>query len=257
VLPAALKLDERRFRSDRRGLWQGDHVRLAEYYTRVFGKLESSDDAGSMLAEFEAFHHATSSADTTLLNRLTPFFVDQLDAYGRAVSLAGNRGLAVQAFERAVRWDPNDDYAHHYWAYNLDYDGIKPAEVEEHYQRARDLKSSRPLWWSRWITFLITVYGRTTAVRVKRLWWSRWITFLITRGRAAEARAAWGRAVEVLKLTSVRSSSWIYQDLHKWVIRLLLHRALLDFAEDVLRNVPGTSLLGQATQNRPSADALP
>ncbi len=221
-LPGVLKLDERRFRPDRRGLWQGDHVRLADYYTRVFQKLESNEDAGYMLLEMEAFHHATSSADSNLLNRLSPFFVDQLDAYGRAVSLAGNRGLAVKIFEKAVCWDPNDDYAHHYWAYNLDYDGIKPVEVEEHYQRAIDLKSSRPLWWS------------------------RWITFLITRGRAAEARAAWGRAVEALKLTSVRDNLWMYQDLHKWVARLLLHRALLDFAEDVLHNVPDELLIQDA-----------
>src|SRR5690606_4074472 len=137
--------------------------------------------AGGVLAEMEAFHHASKSGDQALCDELRVFFVVQLDALGRRLSIRARReqrrelyGAAATIFERALELDPGDDYAHHYLAFNLDVEGKDAQRVEEHYRQAVELQSN-------------IVY-----------WWSRYVTFLITRGRMAEARRAWDDALDAL-----------------------------------------------------------
>jgi len=121
---------------------------------------------------------------------------------------------AVEVFERALKWDEQDDYAHHYLAFNLDVQGRDAPRVERHYTTASALQPG-------------VVY-----------WWSRYVTFLITRGRMADAQRAWSDALDALGLPNEWQDEYVYMHMHLWVARLLVHRGQLDFAEEVLAAVP-------------------
>ena len=71
-----------------------------------------------------------------------------------------------------------------------------------------------------------------------RGWRSRWINFLITRGRIPEAHAAWNAAIDALGLPDQDADPRVYESLHLWVARLLVHRGQIDFAEKILRGIP-------------------
>lgn len=185
------------------------HSTIAHHYADAF------QARGSLADELEAFFHATRAADARLLAELRPLLSDQLDAMGRELSRV-NRDYtgAVRVFERSLEWDPENDYAHHYLAFNLDVQGTEPARVEEHYQRA-------------------------IALAPENTWWrSRWVSYLVTRGRTAMARQAWDDALDALALPDPDASPEIYENLHLWVARLLIHRGQLDFADHVLRGIP-------------------
>ena len=114
-----------------------------------------------------------------------------------------------------MTWEDDDDYGHHYLAFNLDVLGKKPQRVEEHYLRAIELDELN-VWWR-----------------------SRWINFLITRGRISDAQAAWNAATDVLGLPDQIADPRVYESLHLWVARLLVHRGQIEFAEKVLQGIPG------------------
>jgi tetratricopeptide (TPR) repeat protein len=195
------------------------HQQLARYYKERFQDRASRNEPGAILDEMEAFHHAASAPDRTTLDGYRAFFVDQLHTLGRVLSREMKDRLgAVSVFERALEWDGEDDYAHHYLAFNLDILGQQPRRVEEHYVRAIELDPLN-VWWR-----------------------SRWITFLITRGRTPEAQAAWSAATDALGLPDRDADPWLYESLHIWVARLLVHRGQIDFAEQVLRGVPAEVL---------------
>lgn len=190
------------------------HRALAEYYTGRFRRRSGTADPGALLDELEAYHHATLSGDASLLDGLRPYFADQLDALGRTLSRDFKRyDEAARVFERACAWEPQDDYAHHYLAFNLDILAERPDNVETHYQEAIKIAPGHA-WWH-----------------------SRWITYLVTRGRMDEAHRAWNEALDALGLPDPNADPWIYENLHLWVARLLVHRGRLDFANDVLRDI--------------------
>ncbi len=192
------------------------HQTLASLYKRRFEQLRSDPRAvrRALIEEMEAFHHASQSGD---IGNLRTFFVDQLEFLGRTLSRDLRRySDAVRVFERAVKWDAQEDYAHHYLAFNLDVQGIEPKRVEHHYREAIRLN---PRW----------------------SWWrSRLISFLITRGRLDEARREWDDTLDVLGLPHPNADPNVYHDLHLWIARLLIHRGQLSFAEDVLNQIPKT-----------------
>lgn len=198
------------------------HAEIARRYTDKF-----LANTTLFLAQLEAFHHATESMDDDLLKRLSPVFVEQLDALGRARSLAARRErneerrrtlfhAAVESFRSSVQWEHSNAYAHHYWAFNLDVQAEGTTEVEEHYPKAIELEPHTP-WWH-----------------------SRWICYLITRGQARAAERAWDEALDALALAPPggNAPAYAYEGLHVWVARLLLHRGQLDFAERVLESIP-------------------
>jgi tetratricopeptide (TPR) repeat protein len=163
----------------------------------------------------EAFHFASVVGDPTLLAKVKPSFVVQLDALGWSLSYEHhNYAAAAEAFEQALCWDPKDDYAHHYLAFNLDRDGRRLEEVEQHYREAVALKP-RHAWW-----------------------WSRLICFLIGRGRVGEARNEWNDALLELGLAEGDASLSTYQHLHCWVAGALLEAGEVVFAREVLDDVP-------------------
>jgi hypothetical protein len=144
------------------------------------------------------------------------YFVEQLDMLGKALSLAGRRADAVSCYERALTRDPQDAYAHHYKAYNLDVEGLRAQDVDRHYTDA--IAHDREHVW----------------------YHGRYVCFLITRGRMGDARAAWLDALSQLSVSG-RLAAWHCRELHLPVARLLLHRGELDFARDVLDDARGAT----------------
>jgi len=209
VLHDTLRLDAAEHRwltEDDKRTWHG---KIAVHYAQVF------KDRRSLLDEMEAFYHATLASDSALLQQLRPVFSDQLDAMGREISRTKHdyQG-AVKVFQRSLEWDDTNDYAHHYLAFNLDVQGRDARRVEKHYERAIELAPDN-VWWH-----------------------SRWVNYLITRGRTAAARDAWQSALDALGLPDPDAPSEIYENLHLWVARLLIHRGQLDFASEVLDGIP-------------------
>lgn len=195
------------------------HGILARYYRDRFEATRAPE--AKLLLEMEAFHHAASSEDPSTANELRTFFVEQLDALAREISLRAVRkrppesaGLeeAAALFTRATQWDDAHAYAHHYAAFNLDVAGLEAQRVEAGYRRAAELEP-RNVWWR-----------------------SRLISFLITRGRTVDAEAEWDRAEDDLELPS--SDAFVYENLHMWVARLLIHRGQLPFAHRLLERIP-------------------
>jgi tetratricopeptide (TPR) repeat protein len=204
------------------------HADHARYYKERFEKRQQAGDPNALLDEMEAFHHASLSGDSELLDELHPYFADQLDALGRTLSRDFKRYReAAKVFQRACTWEPEDDYAHHYLAFNLDILAEGALDVENHYRRAIELRDSH-LWWH-----------------------SRWVNYLITRGRMSAARRAWTDALDVLGLPDPDAEQWMYENLHLWVARLLVHRGRLDFAKDVLEGIPK-----EALRNHPGLTAI-
>jgi tetratricopeptide (TPR) repeat protein len=203
------------------------HARLHRMYRDRFEGREPGD-ARALAEECEAFHHGMHSGDYSLMQGARPFFATQLDILGRTLSRdQEDFEGAAEAFERALNWEPEDAYAHHYRAYNLDVLARQPRVVEDHYRRAIELEPDN-VWWR-----------------------SRWVNYLITRGRMPAARSAWLEALDQFELPDPDADPAIYRNLHIWVARLLLHRGQLDMAEEVLTRIPEGEF-----QNDPGMAAL-
>lgn len=190
------------------------HAKLSELYQASFSsKLSGYTHREALAEEMESYHHAVESGDEHLVSRLRVFFVDQLDHFGKTLSKLKRYKAAADVFHRAVILDPEDDYANHYLAYNLDIEAVSSDKVELHYQKAIELEPEN-VWW-----------------------WSRWISYLITRGRTQAARVAWGNALDALGFPGQEGQFFVYEHLHIWVARLLIHRGVLDFATEVLGEI--------------------
>lgn len=192
------------------------HRKLAGYYAAKLVKSKSASRSDLEL-ELEGYHHVSRAPSEETVGTFRAMFVDQLNKLGRTYSKEfRNYEAAAAVFREAIRRDDQNDYAHHYLAYNIDWMANDPASAETEYRRAIELNPQHPWWWSRWINFLITV------------------------GRSREAREQWTQAVEALNLTTGDGPEIVYHSLHLWVARLLVHRAQLDFAEAVLSETPAS-----------------
>lgn len=169
--------------------------------------------------EMEIIHHLTETGDAAAVFSRSVYFVEQYDKLGKAMSIRGIRAekpaflqLAVDAYDRAIVHDPEDAYAHHYRAYNLDVLAEDPGAVEAGYRCALTLRPDH-VWHH-----------------------GRFISFLVTCGRPREAHDAWEEALRALD--GLRGHAWLFRELHRPVARLLLHRGRLDLAREVLDDVP-------------------
>lgn len=181
------------------------HRDVAAYFTDRAGKRSNTLLSDSM----EAYHHGVESGTA---ENLKPFFTDQLNARARRLSQQGEHEAAAKLFQQSINWDKDDDYAHHYYAYNLDYLGKDSPEVDAHYKDALHIDPKNTWWWSRRINFLLTV------------------------GRIPEAKEAWD---DTRAIFDRRKDQAYYDGLHKWIARLLIELGRLDFAEEILADVPG------------------
>lgn len=192
------------------------HTALANYYLDRFKSGLRADvvDLDEHLGnEVEAFYHSALSGQVDTSARA--YFAEQLSVLGRYLSFERKDYQAAAAvFERVVAWEPADDYAHHYLAFNLDMQALQPHRVEYHYHKAIELRTDH-CWW-----------------------WSRWLRFLVTRGRSEEAEQAWKDAQDELYLPRPYAPEELYRDLHGELAALLLYRSQLGFARQVLQDVP-------------------
>lgn len=188
------------------------HRSIMAYYRDCLHSANGSLTSPSE-CELEGFYHAAGCGERD--SGLQAFSPDQLHTLGRVLSRdCRDYDAAADIFRQAIQWDDQDDYAHHYLAYNLDCAAGDRQAIREEYLRAVDLNAEHP-WW-----------------------WSRWINFLITTGRLPDAKQEWSRAMNALGIAGGRGPDLVYEALHLWVARLLLHRAQLDFADEVLAETP-------------------
>jgi tetratricopeptide (TPR) repeat protein len=197
------------------------HLVAVRFHERGFAEGSRSADLRAVTRhEMEIVHHLTETGDAAAVFDRSLYFVEQYDKLGKALSIRGVRAhkpawlrLAIEAYDRALVHDPEDAYAHHYRAYNLDILADDPAAVEAGYRRA-------------------------LAIPPDHVWHhGRLISFLVTSGRPREAYEAWGDALRAFE--GLRGHAWLFRELHRTVARLLLHRGRLDFAREVLDDVPG------------------
>ncbi|XXT25297.1 hypothetical protein WME94_27565 [Sorangium sp. So ce429] len=205
---------------------QGDAHHLAAAYHRE--RFQAARERGDIIAavreDLEEIHQLTEAGDATALLSRSLQFVEQYDALGKSLSQKALRAPreqeeklrrdAVRAYERAIEHEARDAYAHHYIAYNLDILGTEPERVEREYIEAREIEPAHPWYHGRYVCFLIT---------------TAWMS---------DARTAWDRALDDLAETGGLLTSAVYEELHGQVARHLLARSELDFAAEVLDDVP-------------------
>lgn len=201
-------------RDERRG-----HEIARDYHRRAFDRSSASADVllTPVRHELEEVYHLTQLGDADAILQRSIYFVDQYNALGRRLGQLGVRASgntqrryfesAIRAYERVLEIDDTDAYANHYLAYNVDWLANDAPRAERHYEKAL-VTGSDQVWYH-----------------------GRWISFLITRGRVLEAREAWSTAVAKLRDDP---PPWLFEELHRQVARLLLHRGELAFASLVL-----------------------
>jgi tetratricopeptide (TPR) repeat protein len=235
ALPEALRRRVQVQRKQGDPLWLGDetadaHRFAADYHRTAFATARDAKDVvGAVRHEMELIHHLTEAGDAAAVLERSVWFVEQYDALGKTLSQmalrfshVGRRDVeerlrreAISAYERALAHDEEDAYAHHYVGYNLDILATDPARAEVEYQRARALRSDHG-WYH-----------------------GRYICFLITRGRMTDARGAYRAALEAMdEPPAEEEGARVYEELHGEIARLLLHAGELQFAREVLDNVP-------------------
>ncbi len=189
---------------------------LSEHYRGLRDKAEKEGRGEALPAGVDNFYYAARAGDPDLLDR-EPYFVDQLDMLGKTLSYQRHRyDQAAEVFDRAVKLDERNDYAHHYLAYNLDRLGKDAMRVERHYRTAIDLNSEHP-WWR-----------------------ARLVQFLLTRGRTKDAREEWDRSIDDLGGAERPADVGFYETLHSWVADMALRRSQLSFADSVIAEIPQT-----------------
>lgn len=199
--------------------WAGENERIATHSilarwhkNRYAVAHQASRLEPSLRHEVETIHHYTEAGDAKAVLDTSVFFSEQYDLLGKALSLQQRHGDAIVAYERALDHDPEDAYAHHYIAWNLDVLARDPDRIDSEYRTARGLRPDH-VWYH-----------------------GRYICHLVTIGRLEDARDAWGEA-------SARLEPYpgdIPTELHRLVGQLLLHRGQLAFAKVVLDDVPSS-----------------
>lgn len=189
--------------------------RLSAHYESQRDRAEAQGSGQALPIALDSSYYAARGGDTKALSEQQPYFADHLDILGKTLSYEQHRYAdAAAVFDRAAALDPDDDYAHHYLAYNLDRLAGDPAQVEHHYRRAIELNGQHA-WWR-----------------------ARLVQFLLTRGRSGAAEDEWDRALDDLGTSADAKSPRFYETLHGWVAETALRRSQLAFATQVIDDVP-------------------
>lgn len=131
---------------------------------------------------------------------------------------------AAEVYRRCTEAFPQDDYAWHYMAFNLQRAGKAREGVEAAYRKAIELDLENP-WWN-----------------------SRLVTFLIGDAQPAAARLEWSEAIARVDPDGdqLRNGTWLAKHLYRWVAEAWLGAGRAAWAVEVLGPIPQATL--QASQ---------
>lgn len=134
----------------------------------------------------------------------------------QSVSLRDFAGAAA-TYRACLRQFPDDDYAHHYLAWNLQRARLDRTAQRIHFGRAVELAPDNP-WWN-----------------------SRRICQLIEAGEFIAARRAWREALNAVDPdgTRVLRDGWLPDNLHRWVADAWLKAGAWYEARAVLEGLAG------------------
>ena len=204
-------------------------VQLASTHAALAAHYKAADGASSPVALdpprtrawCEKVHHlghaGSSSADSWAQQTLPSpeFYWDR----ARRLSIAErNFGSSAAVYKGCTDAFPEDDYAWHYFAWNLHRARGATIEVEAAYRRAVEIAPENP-WWN-----------------------ARLVTFLAATGQPRESREAWKSAVERVdpEGEQVRVGPWLSNNFHLWVCREWIRAGRPAWAAHVLRLVPAS-----------------
>lgn len=194
------------------------HEQLRGYYERLDGAKDPRTGLGEVIPWLEKLHHASladANGEVDAWLALNPPTREHYWEYGWSLSYVHHRyEAAAKVFRALLDRDPQDNYAQHYYAYNLDRAGRSAVEVEKFYRSA---VAGDPVnaWWN-----------------------SRLISFLTGRGRFEAAIRAWNLALEAIDPGGDRSGEdWLTHHLHKHVIASGLESGNLELAGMALRSI--------------------
>ncbi|MBN1209975.1 MAG: tetratricopeptide repeat protein [Myxococcaceae bacterium] len=197
------------------------HAALARHYQLLDG-VASPGQVGTvpqMEAWVERAHHLACAGDEgtrdwDALELPSPeFYWDR----ARALSIRYKRyEQAAQVYLACLERFSDDDYSHHYAAWNLEKAQREPELSREHYAQAVMLAPDNP-WWN-----------------------ARLVGFLIRSGQRAEARFAWQRALQSVDPdgTATARSAWLASHLHYWVAEAWLDVGHWREAQRVVQGIP-------------------
>ncbi len=189
------------------------HQILFEHYRSLDGASDPRLGLQRVLPWVEKFHHAAladsaGSLDAWLAFR--PPTREQYWEYGWSLSYVHGRFAdAARVFETVLETlDAEDNYARHYFAFNLDKAGLRRREAEESFAKAVDGDPTNA-WWN-----------------------ARYVTFLTERGRPDAALRAWRSALENVDPDGdLSGGDWLPWHLHLHVARTALNSGHIDLAE--------------------------
>ncbi|MBZ4417640.1 hypothetical protein [Myxococcus sp. RHSTA-1-4] len=207
--------DERLSRAD-----LDTHARFEQTWAQMDGALTPELlEPQKVIPWLEKMHHRAHTGGYTR-EQLTTLDLPAPEFYwdlGRALSREQERFEdAAMVYRRCWEKFERDDYAHHYYAWNLDRAALQPEEVEIHYERA-------------------------ITERPHNVWWhARFCTFLIHRTRFRDAEDAFRRALVTLDPNEVQVSrdARFAHSLHRWVVEAWLGVGEVERAQEVLGLIP-------------------
>lgn len=237
-LARALRPTERRPEADLVGEEQV-HLRLASHHRTQDGVRRPVAASGwqSTTAWIEKVHHLAHAGDLGAEEWSEQELPRRELYWDRARYLSTVRkdyAAAARVYEQCAARFPEDDYAHHYRAYNL--------------QRARERVDQE----------VLDGYEQAVRRAPDNPWWNaRKVTALIEARRPVEARRAWARAIERLDPEGARveTDPWLAAHLHYWVAKAWLKSGAWCTARGILEFVPA-AMLGELSQLRPDIEGM-
>jgi tetratricopeptide (TPR) repeat protein len=196
------------------------HAALAAYYVKADGALSSATlNAPETRAWCEKVHHLGQAGEAGAVEWAKQELPSPEFYWDRARHLSivkQNYRAAADVYQRCTQKFPGDDYAWHYYAWNLQRSVGAVSDIETGYRKAIDLAPENP-WWN-----------------------ARLITFLASTGQASASRHEWTQALERVdpEGTQVRSTPWLARSFHRWVCREWARAGRMRWAREVLDLVP-------------------
>lgn len=196
------------------------HARFAQTWAQLDGVASPQMlEPSRVIPWLEKMHHRCHSGGHTreyleTLDLPAPEFYWDM---GRALSREQERFEdAALVYRRCWQKFEHDDYAHHYYAWNLDRAARQPEEVEHHYRLAIEERSDN-VWWH-----------------------ARLCTFLIHRARFRDAEETFRQALVTLDPAEVEvhRDARFARSLHRWVVEAWLGMGEVERAREVLALIP-------------------